>query len=244
MVLGLGILTAVEYWLGSNDNRAPGPVELGSAIGSEERPPRPQEGGETASRIGKETTNAEEHPENLADNVALLQKSATKGHVGAMVRLGQILAAGDKSPKDTTQAAKWMQLAAATGNAEGMFELGRYYRDGIGLPQNNVHAYVWLNRAAIAKHLSAIHERDDLVRTMNAEELREAHHLALSEDWHGNVAPGRSDRPRRSKLILGPTTLHRLFDHALRQMRREQRDQVEVVAPQVGAAPQGQPRGV
>lgn len=189
VVLGLGILTAVEYWLGSNDNRAPGPVELGSAIGSEERPPRPQEGGETASRIGKETTNAEEHPENLADNVALLQKSATKGHVGAMVRLGQILAAGDKSPKDTTQAAKWMQLAAATGNAEGMFELGRYYRDGIGLPQNNVRAYVWLNRAAIAKHLSAIHERDDLVRTMNAEELREAHHLALSEDWHGNVAP-------------------------------------------------------
>ena len=103
-----------------------------------------------------------------------------------MVHLGQILATGDEYPRDPKQAAKWMQLAAATGNAEGMFELGRYYRNGVGLPQNSVRAYIWLNRAATVKHLTAMHERDDLVRTMSAEELREAHNLALSEDWSTN----------------------------------------------------------
>lgn len=188
VILGLGGLTAAEYWLGSNDNLTPGPVELGSAVGAEERATRNPEGGEAASRIGKEPSDADEYQENLTDNVALLQKAATKGHVGAMIHLGQILATGEKYPKDTQQAAKWMQLAAATGNPEGMFELGRYYRDGVGLPQNHVRAYVWLNRAATAKHLSAIHERDDLIRTMNAEELREAHNLALSEDWRDNTA--------------------------------------------------------
>ena len=79
-----------------------------------------------------------------------------------------------------------MQLAAATGNAEGMCELGRYYRDGVGLPQNAVRAYVWLNRAAAARHLSALHERDALVRTMSTEELRTAHNLMSSEDWSGD----------------------------------------------------------
>ena len=188
VILGLSVLTAVEYWQGSNDNRTPGPVELGSAAGSEERTTRYPEGGEAPSRIGKDSPEADEYPEDHTDNVALLQKAATKGHVGAMIHLGQILASGDKYPKDTKQAAKWMQLAAATGNPEGMFELGRYYRDGVGLPQNHVRAYVWLNRAATAKHLSAIHERDDLIRTMSAEELREAHNLALSEDWRDNTA--------------------------------------------------------
>ena len=186
VILGIGVLTAVELWLGSNDNQAAGPVELVSAANTEERTTRHQEDSEASNRIGNEVPDANGHPEAYANNVALLQKAATDGHVGAMVHLGQILATGDEYPKDPKQAAKWMQLAAATGNAEGMFELGRYYRDGVGLPQNSVRAYIWLNRAATVKHLTAMHERDDLVRTMSAEELREAHNLALSEDWSTN----------------------------------------------------------
>ena len=186
VILGIGVLTAVELWLGSNDNQAAGPVELVSAANTEERTTRHQEDSEASNRIGNEVPDANGHPEAYANNVALLQKAATDGHVGAMVHLGQILATGDEYPRDPKQAAKWMQLAAATGNAEGMFELGRYYRNGVGLPQNSVRAYVWLNRAAAVKHLTAMHERDDLVRTMSAEELREAHNLALSEDWSTN----------------------------------------------------------
>jgi hypothetical protein len=49
-----------------------------------------------------------------------------------------------------------------------------------------VRAYVWLNRAAAVRHISAMQERDELVRTMSAEELKEAQNLALSEDWRGN----------------------------------------------------------
>lgn len=183
VILGIGVLTAAEIWLGSNDAPATGRVELISTVDTEEGTAQPQNGSEPPGRTGNEAPDAKRHPEAPADNVVLLQKAATNGHAGAMVQLGQILSAGNGHPKDARQAATWMQLAAATGNAEGMFELGRFYRNGMGLPQNSVHAYVWLNRAAAANHLGAMHERDDLVRTMSAEELREAHDLALLEDW-------------------------------------------------------------
>ncbi|WP_374358471.1 tetratricopeptide repeat protein [Chitinimonas sp.] len=183
VMLGIGVLTAADLWLGSNDDPAAGRVELVSTINTEESMARPRDDTEAPNHTSEETPDAKRHPEDPADNVVLLQKAATNGHAGAMVQLGQILSAGKGHPKDARQAAKWMQLAAATGNAEGMFELGRFYRNGMGLPQNSVHAYVWLNRAAAANHLGAMHERDDLVRTMSAEELREAHDRALSEDW-------------------------------------------------------------
>ncbi len=178
VILGIGVLTAVEYWLESNDNHTAGPVELLSADNAEEAAPRHQ--------ADSEAPDANGDAEHDTGSVASLRKAATNGHVGAMIRLGKVLATGDEQPKDTKQAAKWMQLAAASGHAEGMFELGRYYRDGVGLAQNHVRAYVWLNRAAAVRHISAMQERDELVRTMSAEELKEAQNLALSEDWRGN----------------------------------------------------------
>jgi TPR repeat protein len=99
-----------------------------------------------------------------------------------MLQLGRDLATGDKLPKDVEQAARWIQLAAATGNAEGMFELGRFYRDGVGLAQDSVRAYAWFSRAAAANHLTAMHERDEMVRTMSEEKLKEAHQLSLTAE--------------------------------------------------------------
>lgn len=182
VMLGISVLTAAELWLESDDKPAAGHVEPVPAVNTAESTARYQDGDEAPSRIDIETPVASGPPEDLANNAALLEKAAADGHVGAMVRLGQILATGDARSKDTKQAAKWMQLAAATGNPEGMFELGRYYRDGVGLPQSGVRAYVWLNRAAAARHPGAMYERDVLVRKMSAEELREAHDLTLSED--------------------------------------------------------------
>jgi hypothetical protein len=51
-------------------------------------------------------------------------------------------------------------------------------------------------------------------------------------------------KARRSQLVLGAATLHGHLDHALRQVRGEQLDQVVVVAAQVGAAAQRQAGGV
>ncbi len=119
--------------------------------------------------------------EEQAANVKSLNKAASDGHPGAMIRLAQILAAGDKYPGDPRQAAKWMQLAAASGSPLAMYELGRYYRDGIGLPADPVRAYVWFSRAAALRQVDAAHERDKLVRTMSDEKLSEAQVLTLRE---------------------------------------------------------------
>lgn len=191
VILGIAALTPIELWLGSNDNQTAGPVELLSAVNTEEGTTRNQQGGGHPGEFAKETPDVKRLSDDQEDNVTQLRKAASKGQVGAMIRLGQILATGIEQPKDTKQAAKWIQLAAATGNADGMFELGRYYRDGVGLQQNYARAYVWLSRAAAANHLSAMHERDDLVRKMSAEELGEAQNLASSEDWRGNNGPLR-----------------------------------------------------
>ena len=120
-------------------------------------------------------------PEATKDPVELgktLKNAASDGDVAAMLQLGRALASGDKLPTDVDEAAKWIHLAAATGSAEGMFELARFYRDGLGLPQDPVRAYIWFSRATAAKHPTAMHERDALVRTMSDEKLKEAHQLS------------------------------------------------------------------
>ncbi len=182
VALGICVLTAVELWLGSDDEPAAGRLEAVATVTTEENVVWRQDGLKTPGQSSDVTPDVRREPDAPVDKVALLQKAAANGQAGAMVQLGQVLATGDGHPQDIEQAAKWMQMAAATGNAEGMFELGRLYRNGTGLPRNPVRAYVWLNRAAIANHPGAMHERDDLVRTMGTEELREAQTRAISAD--------------------------------------------------------------
>lgn len=166
-ILTFGVLTAVELWPGNVDQPAAEHLALSSTTETEES---------TAGAVASDTRR---HPEDQVDNINLLQKAADSGDAEAMVKLGRIFASGDKLPKDLKQAAKWVQLAAATGNAKGMVELGRFYRDGIGLAQNSVRAYVWFSRAAAANHADAMQERDDLVRAMSGDKLKEAQKLSL-----------------------------------------------------------------
>jgi len=175
VLLCLGVLVVGDLWFDSLDNPKIRHAELASTVHSEES----TTGAKAQSQTGDEASAARKDPPTPAEK---RQKAAADGDVGAMLELGRELASGDKLPKDVEQAAKWMQLAAATGNAEGMFELGRFYRDGLGLAKDSVRAYVWFSRAAAAKHLTATQERDELVRTMSDEKLKEAHKLALSAD--------------------------------------------------------------
>jgi uncharacterized protein len=175
VLLGLGILTAGDLWFESQDNPPSKHVEPALAAHSEGN----RTGAEAQGQSGDAASAARKYPPTPAEK---LQKAAADGEVGAMLELGRQLASGDKLPKDPKQAAIWIQLAAATGNADGMFELGRFYRDGSGLAQDPVRAYVWFNRAAAAKHLAAVQERDELVRTMTDQQLKEAHKLSLPVD--------------------------------------------------------------
>lgn len=166
-ILTFSVLTVVELWPGNVDQPATAHPALSSMAATEE------------STAGATASDAGQHPEGPVENINVLQKAADRGDAEAMVKLGRVFASGEQLPKDPKQAAKWMQLAAATGNPEGMFELGRFYRDGIGLAQNSVRAYVWFSRAAAANHADAMQERDDLVRAMSGDKLKEAQKLSL-----------------------------------------------------------------
>ena len=175
VLLGLGVLMAGDLWFESSDDPKTKRVELASTVHSEES----ATGADAQRLTGDAASSARK---NLANPAEKLKKAAADGDVGAMLQLGRDLATGNKFPKDVEQAARWIQLAAATGNPEGMFELGRFYRDGVGLAQDSVRAYAWFSRAATANHLTAMQARDDLVRTMSDENLKEAHKLTLSAE--------------------------------------------------------------
>lgn len=166
-ILAFGVLTAAQLSSGNFDESAAQPLALASKVDTVE------------GIAGVAPSDARQQPEDPAENINLLQKAAESGDAEAMVKLGRIFASGGKIPKDTKQAAKWIQLAAATGNPEGMFELGRLYRDGIGLMPNSVRAYVWFSRAAAANHAEAMLDRDELVRAMSGDKLKEAQKLSL-----------------------------------------------------------------
>lgn len=171
VLLCLGLLIAGDLWLESlNDPKAKRAALAATVQAKESASGGPQ----TQRRKENGEVDAGKDPAKLA---AKLRKAAEDGDVSAMLQLGRDLAGGNNVEKDVEQAAKWMQLAAATGNAEGMFELGRIYRDGLGLEQDSVRAYAWFSRAAAAKHLTAMQERDELVRTMSDEKLKEAYKL-------------------------------------------------------------------
>ena len=112
--------------------------------------------------------------ERSAEAVRWLHSAAEKRNTGAMVQLGKLYRSGFGVLQDFEVAAKWIRTAAEQGDAEGMLELGRLYRDGVGLQRDPVRAYVWFNRAAAAMHTEAVRDRDDVARSFNAEQLREA----------------------------------------------------------------------
>ncbi|WP_241762759.1 tetratricopeptide repeat protein [Aromatoleum aromaticum] len=114
--------------------------------------------------------------------VRWLRAAADSQHPGAMVELGKLYRSGFGVLQDYDQAARWIRTAAARGNAEGMLELGRLYRDGIGFPRDPVRAYVWFNRAAAALNIDAVRDRDEIARSLDADELKQAQAQSSREE--------------------------------------------------------------
>ena len=109
-----------------------------------------------------------------AEAVRWLQSAAEKDNSAAMAQLGKLYRSGFGVLQDYDQAVNWIRKAAERGDPDGMLELGRLYRDGVGLPRDPVRAYVWFNRAAAALHTDAVRDRDDVARSLTAEQLKNA----------------------------------------------------------------------
>ena len=131
--------------------------------------------------------------------VARLERSAAQGDTVAMTRLGVMHKYGVGILQNYQLAASWIQRSAEAGSADGMLEFGRLHRDGVGVERNPVLAYVWFNRAAADLNMRAVKERDAVMRTLAADELRRAQELSAADEQEfmaDSVSPG--ERKARS----------------------------------------------
>jgi S1-C subfamily serine protease len=162
---------------------------------------------------------------NPAEAEKWVSKAAERGLINAQTMLAGMYEDGDGVPQDYKQAIKWYRRAAQQGDAGALSSLGLFYSSGKGVPKNNVEAYRWFNLAAAQnpnqldfdaiKHMSKEREtlreiikcsanaRDELSRTMTAEEIAEAQRLSaaysprkeMSGSYSNSDLPGVADSP-------------------------------------------------
>jgi TPR repeat protein len=76
------------------------------------------------------------------------RNAADRGHLKAIVKLGECYEDGDGVEQNPSEALRWYRRSAENGNADGQFCLGRCYFYGIGVEVDYVQAVHWLSLAA------------------------------------------------------------------------------------------------
>jgi uncharacterized protein len=113
--------------------------------------------------------------------VQLYQDSAENGEADAQYKLGLLYLTGNGALQDFAEAAKWLKRAAEQGYALAQYELGLIYRTGYGLGVDPVKSYMWLNLAAAAGIQQAVAARDEVMRSLNSNQLAQAQ--KVSREW-------------------------------------------------------------
>lgn len=122
----------------------------------------------------------------LDDAVALkwYLLAADQGHAGAQCNLAVMHANGWGVAQSDAEAYRWYNLAAEQGSTEAQINLSQMYRSGFGIAEDKVQARKWLSIANDLGDLNADYKREELARSMSAEEIAEAD--GLSAAWVAN----------------------------------------------------------
>lgn len=113
-------------------------------------------------------------------NTALMwmRKAADQGHAGANLWIAKALEEGKLLPQNKDAAAQHYSVSANAGNPEAQYVLGSRYVNGSGATQNVIEAHAWLNLASASGYKDAASLRDDLARSVMADQILEAQKLA------------------------------------------------------------------
>ena len=79
--------------------------------------------------------------------LALFEKAAGQGHVGAMFAVGAMYGGGHDVPWDRVAAQRWFRAAAERGHPYAQMMLGRYLARKLGDELNIEEARRWTERA-------------------------------------------------------------------------------------------------
>jgi hypothetical protein len=114
-----------------------------------------------------------------------LEMAAETGDPEAQALTGNLYNNGEGRPRDFAKAAFWYRAAAEQGDAKAQYNLGALYHNGEGVEQDVVRAFQWISLAAVKPPVEYPKEygwaRDDLEKTLEPEELRQAR--ALIGQW-------------------------------------------------------------
>jgi localization factor PodJL len=102
------------------------------------------------------------------------ERAADAGNRMAMHNLAALFAGGEFGKQDFASAANWFEKAANLGIRDSQFNLGMLYARGLGVPQNLETSYKWFALAAQTGDSGAIKARDDIARSLDADQLKAA----------------------------------------------------------------------
>jgi TPR repeat protein len=86
-------------------------------------------------------------PKDHPGALALFEKAAGRGHVGAMFAMGAMHGGGHEVPTDRPTAQRWFRAAAERGHAYAQMMFGRYLARGLAGERDPDQARAWLERA-------------------------------------------------------------------------------------------------
>jgi TPR repeat protein len=111
-----------------------------------------------------------------------LEAAASNGQPQAQAAVGALYLSGQGVLQDFSEAARWFRKAARQGEADAMFELGKMTQSGWGMDDDPVEAYVWLNVASARGDSRAAKARDQVMKMLSAQQLKDAQQRARELD--------------------------------------------------------------
>ncbi len=104
--------------------------------------------------------------------------AAEQNVADAQYNLGWRYRKGEGVLQDYKAVIKWYSLAAEQGHASAQYNLGWIYAKGYGVLQDYATAHAWYNIAASNGRKIAAENRDNIAKSMTAEQLVEARAFA------------------------------------------------------------------
>jgi len=113
--------------------------------------------------------------------VQLYHDRAQKGDTDAQYQLGLLYFSGNGTIQDFEEAVKWFKLAAEKDHALAQYQFGLAYKAGYGVDIDLEKSYMWLNLAAASGVYRATLTRNDVMRSLNPDQLQRAQ--KTSREW-------------------------------------------------------------
>ncbi len=140
---------------------------------------------EITAEAKTDTQLTELHTDKRHFTVQLFYEKAQNGDAGAQFQLGLLYLEGQSTIQDFEEAAKWFELAAEKNHIQAQYQLGLFYKNGFGVDIDPEKSYMWLNLAAAAGVGKAALARDEIMRSLNPEQLKQAQKAA--REWIINL---------------------------------------------------------